>query len=101
MDLIKDIRKVEIIENRLHITRTTTEAYDAEEYLRTLTGQEGKKAEFAGAIKDIDELLVVLNQWKKHAEEILKKTRETQKISVAKAVAKHPIKDKKNFVDIK
>jgi len=88
MDLVQDKREVKIVEEKVHITRTTTEQYDAEEFLRTVQKLEFQKEQHESAMKDIGELLKELKDKEEEVLELRKKENEKQKDAVKEAIAK-------------
>ena len=71
-ELVEDKRDVKVDENSITITRTTTEKYEAEEFLRVLSMQESQVDRINEQKKEIEKIVNQLNEYKEKAQEIRK-----------------------------
>ena len=85
MELIKDERKIVVGEKFIEITRTTTEQYDAEEYLRTLASQEQMVTRLDNQKEDVEVVIKDLSEFKEQVEKLRAAQIEAIKKEVANA----------------
>ena len=88
MDLVNDDIKVVLKEDKVIITRTTTDEYDAEEYLRLIAKNEYEKERLKASVEQISELIKQFKEKESEVQKIRNKQREEQKNEVAKVIAK-------------
>ena len=85
MELREDKREINIEGDKIAITRTTTEVYDAEEYLRTMASLEFQAEQHKKAGEETVKILEALKEKKQEVESIRQKELEQVKKEVEKA----------------